>query len=145
MFNDLFCRKPINKTSAIQVNQNGCKENLTTEQKLENAFLAKSAIMDVKNKVHEKVKVEGYNLKVINTEIDRLRFVLKNEKTLKAEKLYNEQRAWAKNKKEMSIKANLNEDILIHRELKKILKSQMPLDIYVELMRKASINAGVDN
>jgi hypothetical protein len=45
----------------------------------------------------------------------------------------------------MSIKANLNEDILIHRELKKILKSQMPLDIYVELMRKASINAGVDN
>ena len=145
MFNDLFWRKPINKTSAIQVNQNGCKENLTTEQKLENAFLAKSAIMDVKNKVHEKVRVEGYNLKVINTEICRLRFILKNEKTLKAEKLNNEQQAWAKNKKEMSIKANLNEDILIHRELKKILKSQMPLDTYVELMRKASINAGVDN
>jgi hypothetical protein len=145
MFNDLFWRKPINKTSAIQVNQNGCKENLTTEQKLENAFLAKSAIMDVKNKVHEKVKVEGYNLKVINTEIDRLRFVLKNEKTLKAEKLYNKQRTWAKNKKEMAIKASTNETTLIHTELKRILKSQMPLNKYIELMRKATINAGVDN
>jgi hypothetical protein len=144
IFSKIYTLRPVNKTAAIQINQSECKGILNTAQKLDNALLAKSAIMDSKNKVHEEVRIEGYNLKVINTEISRLRFVLGNERVSKGVEIYKEQQAWARNKKAMVIKASTNETTLIHVELKKILKAQMPFDKYVILMKQATINAGVE-
>ncbi|MGB2063541.1 MAG: hypothetical protein ACPHUL_00200 [Marinomonas gallaica] len=136
-FSDLFTRSPINKSAAEVTSQSGCSEALTLEQKLDNAMMAKRSLIDENNKIKEEIDKGGMLMHSIDLEIGRLNRLIKAKRRAEHEakvKMDEEKRE----AKKVEI---LNKDIATYRELKKILKSRMPIREYIALMELADRKA----